>query len=164
MVSIVRQRFCASLSKETHDDQAETVFPFDCVVLRLRIGAGRPDRSLCELVSLNTSPKARVCSKDTKVGQAVTAVLEGPATIGGTVFPKGTALVGRVVDVTKHSKETPDDRSPSFSIRRGRKSALLSPYWQVSSRSSRRRTLLLAQRTDVPSTQAGLGGQQMGRG
>src|SRR5215471_9246182 len=67
-----------------------------------------PTGAFAGLVSVNTSLKVRVSSKDAKVGQAVTVALENPATIGGTVLPKGTVLLGHVVDVTKHSKEAPD--------------------------------------------------------
>jgi hypothetical protein len=67
-----------------------------------------PAGAFAGLVSVNASLKARVSSKDAKVGQAVMTTLESPATIGGTLLPRGTMLVGRVVDVTKHNKETPD--------------------------------------------------------
>ena len=60
------------------------------------------------LVSVDASLKGRIGSKDAKVGQPVLAALEKPATIGGTAFPRGTTLIGHVVGVVKHSKETPD--------------------------------------------------------
>jgi hypothetical protein len=60
------------------------------------------------LVSVNASLKAGISSKDAKAGQTVMATLESPATIGGTLLPRGTMLVGHVVDVTKHSKDTPN--------------------------------------------------------
>jgi len=60
------------------------------------------------LISVTTALKATVSSKDAKVGQAVTVTLESPATVSGTVLPRGTVLEGHVVNVTRHSKETPD--------------------------------------------------------
>lgn len=67
-----------------------------------------PTGAFAGLVSVDASLKARVSSNDAKVGQAVMATLERPATIGGTLLPRGTVLAGRVVEVTKHSKDTPD--------------------------------------------------------
>lgn len=60
------------------------------------------------LVSVNVSLKGRVSSRDAKAGQIVTTTVESPATVGGTVLPRGTMLIGHVVDVIKHSKDTPD--------------------------------------------------------
>ena len=60
------------------------------------------------LVSVKASLKSGINSKNSKADQPVTASLEDPATVGGTVLPRGTMLVGHVVDVTKHSKENPD--------------------------------------------------------
>jgi hypothetical protein len=60
------------------------------------------------LVSVNVSLKGNVSSRDAKAGQIVMTTVETPATVGGTVLPRGTMLIGHVVDVIKHSKETPD--------------------------------------------------------
>lgn len=67
-----------------------------------------PAGAFAGMVSVNTSLKAEVSSKDAKTGQTVTVTLDSPATIGGTLLPKGTALIGHVVDVTKHSKDVPN--------------------------------------------------------
>jgi hypothetical protein len=67
-----------------------------------------PTGAFAGLVSVNASLKAGISSKDAKAGQIVMATLESPATIGTTLLPRGTMLVGHVVDVTKHCKDTPD--------------------------------------------------------
>lgn len=67
-----------------------------------------PAGAFAGLVSVDATLKNRVGSKDAKVGQLVSATMEKPATIGGTTLPRGTVLLGHVVDVTKHSKESPD--------------------------------------------------------
>jgi hypothetical protein len=67
-----------------------------------------PTGAFAGLVSVNVSMKNKVSSRDAKAGQIVTTTIETPATIGGTVLLRGTMLTGHVVDVTKHSKETPD--------------------------------------------------------
>jgi hypothetical protein len=67
-----------------------------------------PTGAFAGLVSVNASLKSNVSSRDAKVGQPVVATLESPATIGSTVLPKGTQLTGRVVDLVKHTKTTPD--------------------------------------------------------
>ncbi|HXC97271.1 MAG TPA: hypothetical protein VNU92_16335 [Edaphobacter sp.] len=67
-----------------------------------------PSGAFAGLVSVDATLKNRVGSKDAKVGQPITATTEKPVTIGGTTLPRGTVLMGHVVDVTKHSKETPD--------------------------------------------------------
>ena len=67
-----------------------------------------PTGAFAGLTSVKASLKGTVSSRDAKAGQAVMASMENPATVGGTLLPRGTMLVGHVVDVTKHSKETPD--------------------------------------------------------
>jgi hypothetical protein len=47
-------------------------------------------------------------SKDAKVDQEISAITEKPLTLDTTTFPKGTVLLGHVVAVTKHTKDTPD--------------------------------------------------------
>ena len=59
-------------------------------------------------VPVNASLKKTLNSKDAKVGQEIIATIEDAATINGTPLPKGTILLGHVVDVTRHSKETPN--------------------------------------------------------
>jgi len=59
-------------------------------------------------VPVNASLKKPLTSKDAKVDQEISATTEKPLTIDTTTFPKGTVLLGHVVDVTKHTKETPD--------------------------------------------------------
>jgi hypothetical protein len=117
-----------------------------------------PTGAFAGLVSVNTSLKARVSSKDAKVGQAVVVALESPATIGGTLFPKGTVLLGRVVDVTKHSKEAPDG---SLSIvfdqakpKKGDPVPVLASIFKIMPSEN----MLLAQRTDVTSGMRGAAG------
>ena len=81
------------------------------LIVLLCVGAkaqDAPTGAFAGLVSVDASLKATVYSKDAKVGQAVLATMEKPATIGGTALPRGTVLVGHVVEVMKHSKETPD--------------------------------------------------------
>jgi hypothetical protein len=67
-----------------------------------------PTGAFAGLVSVNTTLKSRIYSKDVKIDQPVIATVEDPATVGGTVLARGTILVGRVVSVTRHSKESPD--------------------------------------------------------
>lgn len=117
-----------------------------------------PTGAFAGLVGVNTSLKARVSSKDAKVGQPVTAALESPATIGGTLLPKGTVLVGHVVDVTKHSKEVPDG---SISIvfdqakpKKGDPIDILASIFRIQPSEN----MLLAQRSDVTSGMRGAAG------
>lgn len=59
-------------------------------------------------VPVNAALKGGLSSRNAKVGQAISAVLEKPATIDGTAFPRGSMLLGHVVDVTKHAKTSPN--------------------------------------------------------
>lgn len=59
-------------------------------------------------VSVNASLKKTLSSRDAKPGQEITATTEKAATISGTSLPRDTTLLGHVVDVTKHTKETPN--------------------------------------------------------
>jgi uncharacterized protein (DUF2141 family) len=59
-------------------------------------------------VPVNASLKKFLTSKDAKVGQEITATTEKPVTLNNVTLPKGTLLLGHVVDVTKHTKETPN--------------------------------------------------------
>lgn len=59
-------------------------------------------------VPVHASFKKTLSSKNAKVGDAISATVEAPTSINGTSLAKGTMLLGRVVDVTKHSKETPN--------------------------------------------------------
>jgi hypothetical protein len=79
-----------------------------CIFCTGALAQGAPTGSFAGLVSVNVSLKAKVSSRDAKAGQIVTTTVETPATIGGTVLPRGTMLIGHVVDVTKHSKDSPD--------------------------------------------------------
>ncbi len=113
------------------------------------------------LVSVDASLKGRIGSKDAKVGQPVLAALEKPAAIGGTTFPRGTTLIGHVVSVTKHSKETPDG---SISILFDQ--AKLKKGEPINIRASIFKILLsesniLAQRTDATSGVRGGAGTDM---
>lgn len=59
-------------------------------------------------VPVSASLKQAVSSKNAKAGQDFTAALQKPVTVGGTAFPKGSLLLGHVVEVTRHSKTTPN--------------------------------------------------------
>jgi hypothetical protein len=59
-------------------------------------------------VPVNVALKKSLSSADAKVGQEISAVTEKPVTINGTQFPRGSVLLGHVVDVTKHTKENPN--------------------------------------------------------
>ena len=118
-----------------------------------------PSGAFAGLISVNTSLKTRVSSKDAKVGQPVTAALESPATIGGTLLPKGTVLVGHVVDVTKHSKEVPDGSiSIVFDQAKPKKGGdpinILASIFKIMPSEN----MLLAQRSDVTSGMRGAAG------
>jgi hypothetical protein len=67
-----------------------------------------PSGAFAGLVSVAASLKSTVSSKDAKVGQVVIATVEIPATVNGTALGRGTQILGHVVDVTKHTKESPD--------------------------------------------------------
>jgi hypothetical protein len=59
-------------------------------------------------VKVNVSLKDNLTSRTAKEGQPVIVTLEQPATIQTLVLPRGSQLIGHVVEVTKHSKETPN--------------------------------------------------------
>jgi len=117
-----------------------------------------PTGAFAGLVSVNTSLKARVSSKDAKVGQPIMTTLEDPATIGGTLLPRGSVLIGHVVDVTKHSKSTPDG---SISIvfdqakpKKGEPFNIRASIFKILPSEN----MMLAQRTDVSSGMRGAAG------
>jgi hypothetical protein len=110
MVSIARQHFCDC---DLRILMTSKLRPFSFLILLFCIyaraqDAASPTGAFAGLVSVNVSLKARIYSKDVKLGQAVIATVEDPATVGGTVLARGTILVGRVVSVTRHGKESPD--------------------------------------------------------
>ena len=77
------------------------------VLLCVRVEAqDAPSGAFAGLVSVNASLKTGISSKDSKVGQVVMASLENNATVGAIVLLKGTMLVGKIVDATRHSKTT----------------------------------------------------------
>ena len=59
-------------------------------------------------VAVETTLKQGLNSKTAKTGQEVSASLEQPATIGNTAIPRGSLLLGHVVDVSRHSNDTPN--------------------------------------------------------
>lgn len=59
-------------------------------------------------VPVNAELKGSLSSRNAKAGQEISAMLEKPATIDGTTFPKGSMLLGHVVDATKHTKGSPN--------------------------------------------------------
>lgn len=67
-----------------------------------------PSSPFAGQIPVNASLKKTLSSKDAKAGQEISATTEKPVTINSTTLPKGTLLLGHVVDVTKHSKETPN--------------------------------------------------------
>jgi len=67
-----------------------------------------PTGAFANQVPVNASLKKELNSKAVKVGEEFTAAIEKPVTINNTTLPKGTLLLGHVVDVTRHTKETPN--------------------------------------------------------
>lgn len=67
-----------------------------------------PSGAFANQVPVNASLKKELNSKAVKVGEQFTAAIEKPVTIHNTTLPKGTLLLGHVVDVTRHTKETPN--------------------------------------------------------
>lgn len=67
-----------------------------------------PGGAFANQVPVNASLKKELNSKAVKVGEQFTATIEKPVTIHSTTLPKGTLLLGHVVDVTRHTKETPN--------------------------------------------------------
>jgi len=67
-----------------------------------------PSGAFANQVPVNASLKKELNSKAVKVGEEFTAATEKPVTINNTTLPKGTLLLGHVVDVTRHTKETPN--------------------------------------------------------
>jgi hypothetical protein len=67
-----------------------------------------PSGAFAGQIPVNASLKKALSSRDAKTGQEISATTEAPLTINGTTLPKGTILIGHVVDVTKHSKDTPN--------------------------------------------------------
>lgn len=71
-------------------------------------GAHAQSGAFAGQVAVNVSLKQPLSSRNAKVGQDVTAALEKPVSIDGAALPKGSILQGHVVDVTKHTKATPN--------------------------------------------------------
>jgi len=84
----VMMTFCAATASIASHAQAANAF------------AGR--------TNVTVSLKDTLTSKNAKEGQPIVATLEQPATIGTLVLPRGSQLLGHVVEVTKHSKDTPN--------------------------------------------------------
>lgn len=55
-------------------------------------------------VAVNCTLKKALSTRDAKVGQEITAVTEKPATINGVSIPRGSLLIGHVVDETPYKK------------------------------------------------------------
>ena len=55
--------------------------------------------------AVNAELKNSLDSRHTRVGQQVTAVTRHKATVGSTILPKGTTLLGHVTEVSEHSKD-----------------------------------------------------------
>lgn len=70
--------------------------------------AGAQSGAFAGQTPVNAALKQTLSSRNAKPGQEITATTEKPVTLGSTTIPKGSLLMGHVVDVTKHSKETPD--------------------------------------------------------
>ena len=58
--------------------------------------------------NVNVSLKDTLTSRNAKEGQPIIVTLEQPATIGSLALPRGSQLLGHVVEVTKHTKDTPN--------------------------------------------------------
>ena len=67
-----------------------------------------PSGAFAGQVPVSAALKKSLSSKDAKVGQEISAVTEKPVTIGTTELPKGSLLLGHVVSLTPHTKDTPN--------------------------------------------------------
>jgi hypothetical protein len=67
-----------------------------------------PSGAFAGQVPVSAALKKTLSSKDSKVGQEISAVTEKPVTIGTTELPKGSLLLGHVVSLTPHTKDTPN--------------------------------------------------------
>lgn len=59
-------------------------------------------------VPVNAALKQTLTSRSAKPGQEITAVTEKPVTIGSLTLQRGSLLLGHVVDVTRHTKASPN--------------------------------------------------------
>ncbi len=69
---------------------------------------GDPSGAFAGQVPVSAYLKKVLSSKDSKVGQEISAVTEQAATIGTTILPKGSVLLGHVVEVNPHTKDAPN--------------------------------------------------------
>ena len=67
-----------------------------------------PSGAFAGQVPVSAALKKTLSSKDSKVGQEIAAITEKPVTIGTTELPKGSLLLGHVVNLTPHTKDTPN--------------------------------------------------------
>jgi hypothetical protein len=78
-----------------------------CAVSQAQDGP-TPSGAFAGQVPVSAALKKTLSSKDSKVGQEISAVIEKPVTIGTTELPKGSLLLGHVVSLTPHTKDTPN--------------------------------------------------------
>jgi hypothetical protein len=71
-------------------------------------GDPSPSGAFAGQVPVSAALKKTLSSKDSKVDQEISAVIEKPVTIGTTELPKGSLLLGHVVSLTPHTKDTPN--------------------------------------------------------
>jgi hypothetical protein len=71
-------------------------------------GDPSPSGAFAGQVPVSAALKKTLSSKDSKVDEEISAVIEKPVTIGTTELPKGSLLLGHVVSLTPHTKDTPN--------------------------------------------------------
>ncbi|HEY4354871.1 MAG TPA: hypothetical protein VGN16_03915 [Acidobacteriaceae bacterium] len=76
--------------------------------LAFSCGASLAQGSFAEQTSVSVSVKEALNSKSMKAGDQIVANLEKPATVNGVEYPGGSQLLGHIVDVTRHDKDTPN--------------------------------------------------------
>jgi hypothetical protein len=68
------------------------------------LAAQEPSGSFEGQIAVNCTLKKALSSRDAKVGQEIAAVTEKPTTINGVAIPRGSTLIGHVVDVAAFKK------------------------------------------------------------
>jgi hypothetical protein len=78
------------------------------MIAAMSCGAAWAQNPFAGQTPVKVEVKKSFSSRDAKVGVEVTAQTYQDLTLGTTKIPKGSMLVGHVVDVTKHTKDTPN--------------------------------------------------------
>lgn len=85
---------------------------FSCACLLCFCSVSRaqdsPSGAFAGQVPVSATLKKVLNSKDATAGQEISAVTEQAVTLGTTTFPKGSVLLGHVVEVNPHTKDTPN--------------------------------------------------------